>query len=67
MTPEIRVERQAGGWIWVALSAGVTGEPTFVVAQSREAFATDQEAIADDQRYVRSICTALSETPKRPA
>ncbi|SAK88870.1 hypothetical protein AWB80_06199 [Caballeronia pedi] len=44
---QIQIERQAGGWVWIGLSSSDASGAVIVLAQSREAFSTHEEALID--------------------
>ncbi|CAL8481724.1 hypothetical protein [Caballeronia sp. S22] len=54
-SPEIRVERQAGGWIWIAVAADPNGGPSLVLHQSNEAFASEEAARCDAEKVLRKL------------
>jgi hypothetical protein len=41
---EIKLERQSGGWVWAAFRLKAEDGTTIMVAQSSEAFATEELA-----------------------
>ncbi|WP_157694882.1 hypothetical protein [Caballeronia fortuita] len=60
--PEIRVERQPGGWIWIALAVDPDGGPSLVLLHSKEAFANEEAARCDAQNVLRNL--GFSKTSK---
>ena len=54
-SPEIRVERQAGGWIWIAVAVDPDGRPSLVLHQSREAFASEEAARGDAEKAIKKL------------
>ncbi|SAL06171.1 hypothetical protein AWB81_07475 [Caballeronia arationis] len=42
---EIKVERQAGGWVWAIVSARAGGAKSVFLRQSSEAFPTEEAAL----------------------
>ncbi|WP_250481250.1 hypothetical protein [Caballeronia sp. GAOx1] len=53
--PEIRVERQPGGWIWIALAVDPDGGSSLVLHHSKEAFANEEAARCDAQKVLRNL------------
>ncbi|CAL8480540.1 hypothetical protein [Caballeronia sp. S22] len=60
-SPEIRVERQAGGWIWMAVAADPNGGPSLVLHQSQEAFVSEEAALLDAAKALRKLGPLASE------
>ncbi|WP_250502550.1 hypothetical protein [Caballeronia sp. AZ7_KS35] len=54
-SPEIQVERQAGGWIWIALAVDPDGGPSLVLHHSKEAFASEEAARCDAEKVLRKL------------
>jgi hypothetical protein len=51
--PEIKVERQAGGWVWAIVSVRAGGAKSIVLRQSSEAFPTEEAALHSAARALQ--------------
>ncbi|WP_250487015.1 MULTISPECIES: hypothetical protein [unclassified Caballeronia] len=52
---EIKVERQPGGWIWIAVMSTPGGDAARIIAQSPEALENREAALADACRVMRAL------------
>jgi hypothetical protein len=52
--PEIRVERQAGGWVWAAIMPNAGAAPQ-VLHQSLEAFPSEEAALSDAREILQKF------------
>ncbi|SAL60220.1 hypothetical protein AWB65_05428 [Caballeronia humi] len=53
--PEIRVERQAGGWVWAAIMPNAAGAAPQVLHQSLEAFPSEEAALSDARKILQKF------------
>jgi hypothetical protein len=61
---EIKVEQQAGGWIWAAIAVSLDGVPV-VVRQSGEAFPTQETVLHDADQVLQELRAQTGPTGKR--
>jgi hypothetical protein len=52
---EIKLERQSGGWVWVAFLSKAEDGATILVGQSLEAFATEEMARLNAERSLHDL------------
>jgi hypothetical protein len=53
--PEIRVERQAGGWVWAAIVPSPAGATPQILHQSEEAFQSEEAALRDAGKVLQKL------------
>jgi hypothetical protein len=60
--PEIKIERQSGGWVWAAVLPGAHDGVPIVLGQSAEAFGTEEAALLDAEAALPALWTEYSKT-----
>ncbi|MDR5781157.1 hypothetical protein QCE63_17180 [Caballeronia sp. LZ065] len=58
--PEIKVERQSGGWVWAAVLPGAHDGVPIVLGQSTEAFATEEAALLNAETALPGLWAEYS-------
>jgi hypothetical protein len=53
--PEIRIERQAGGWVWAAIVVCPPGTAPQILHQSQEAFPSEKAALSDAGKVLQKL------------
>ncbi|SAL81286.1 hypothetical protein AWB67_05805 [Caballeronia terrestris] len=53
--PEIRVERQTGGWVWAAIVPSTDGAAPQILHQSLEAFPSEEAALGDARKVLQKF------------
>ncbi|WP_250517729.1 hypothetical protein [Caballeronia sp. INDeC2] len=58
---EIKVERQPGGWIWVAVMSAPGSDAVRIMGQLLKAFGSQEAALADAGKVMRALGVTTSD------